>query len=91
MDNPKKLTLEVICLDKAEVDEEYVSGWGDDASQTNITGQVRKIIITKDGESQFGIRINDDGSIIITDYGHMCFETSVPQNLELTPAHPWED
>ena len=90
MSSPKDLKIEIICADKAEVDEEYLDGWGDDATQTNVSGKIMKLIITKDGKSQFGIRILDDGSIIITDYGHMCFETSMPRNLEFTPHHPWE-
>ena len=92
MSKPKTLTVEIICLDKAEAtDREPLTGWGEDASQINVTGKIRELMIKKDGDYQFAIRINDDGSIIITDHGHMCFETDVPQNLRLKPYHTWKD
>lgn len=86
--------LEVVltCADEKPVVgmPQYVSGWGDEGSETTIKGPVKEIRVDRNGKSQFGIRILDNGEIIITDYGHMCFEASVPQNVRFKPARPWK-
>ena len=85
------LEVVVTCTEKPIIGmPQYVSGWGDDGNEAKITGQVKEIRVDRNGKSQFGIRILDNGEIIITDYGHMCFETSVPQNVRFKPARPWK-
>jgi hypothetical protein len=67
------------------------SGWGDDAQSIEVTGKVAEINIVKDGKSQFGIYISDDGAIIITDYGNMMFQLELSKSLRFTPYKPWEE
>lgn len=85
-----KLTARIITGDTPTADVDYPpQGRGKDARETRVTGEIREIVIAKDGKSQFGIHILDNGEIILTDYGPMCFETAVPQNLRLVPTRPW--
>jgi hypothetical protein len=67
------------------------SGWGDDAQSIEVTGKVAEIKVTKDGKSQFGLRIQ--GRRIPGP--HRLREYAVPircrKNLLLTPYRPWEE
>lgn len=86
-----QMSIEVIVKENPKlVQTKKASGWGDNAHTVNVTGEIRKITISRDGESQIGIRIEDDGTITITDYSNRGYETSVPQNLTLTPRRPWK-
>lgn len=85
------LTVVVTCLDQPDIGTpREASGWGDDATETAVRGAVQEITISREGESQIGIRIMDTGEIVITDFGHLCYEMDVPRNVRFVPARPWE-
>lgn len=85
-----EMSIEVIVKENPKlVQTKRVSGWGDNAHSVNVTGEIRKITISSDGESEIGIRIEEDGTITITDYSNRGYETFVPRNLTLTPRRPW--
>lgn len=65
------------------------TGWGDDGCEVFIGGPVADIRVTREGQRQFSLRILGDGTLILTSYSGS-HETSVPQNLRLTPTRPWE-
>ncbi len=87
--NQKKLTVKVIATDKMTAGEMVrADGWGEQATTTELSGEIAQLIILKDGESQFGIRILEDGSIIITSY-RTYYTHYVNQNLHLNNERPW--
>ena len=90
----QKVDLEVVvtCADETPTVglPHFVTGWGEEGSETTVEGQVKEIRVDRNGEAQFGIQILDDGQIILTDYGHMCFKTAVPRNLRFVPTRPWK-
>ena len=63
--------------------------FGDDGTDTVVTGEIRRLVITRDGKSQFGISIGDDGRIILSDYGNMGFQTLIPGSVQYIPMNPW--
>lgn len=67
-------------------------GYGENAHEMKIStkGTIMNFRITLNGESQFGIHINEHGRLIITDYGSMCFEAAVPNNFTLEPRRKWK-
>ena len=82
--------MEITANDKPEVSlPRPASGWREDGHSMFVKGQIANIKITKDGKAQFGITIRGDGTICLTDYCGMGFHLFVPQNMILTPAHPW--
>lgn len=85
------LTLALVCKDRLSCEEPVdAPGWGDDASETLITGDIQEIIIVRKGEPQISIRIGADGTVWLHDMGGLCFETDVPRALKLTPYRKWE-
>jgi hypothetical protein len=87
-----ELKIELTATEPVKAGEpEHASGWGDDAQSIEVTGKVAEIKVTKDGKSQFGLRIQDDGSLVLTDYGNMLFQLDAGSNLWLTPYRPWEE
>lgn len=90
MEDRPRIGIELDATDKPEVSLPLpASGWGEDGHSIFVKGQIANIKITKDGEAQFGITIQKDGTICLTDYCGMGFRLFVPQNMTLTPAHPW--
>ena len=85
------LGVTVVCCDAGVVVEgpQWESGWGDHGSKTLIVGDVQEIRVDRNGQLQFGFRIMADGRIIITQYGNLCLQVAVPQNVSLVPARPW--
>ena len=65
-------------------------GWGDDGTHTSIHGAVREIRVARGGAVQFGLRILEDGSVIMTDYANMAFRLDAPRSLLLEPGNPWQ-
>jgi hypothetical protein len=87
----KPLSIVVSCADHPLVGlPEHTTGWGEDGSETTLTGEVKQILVDRDGESQFSIRILGDGQIIITDYTMGGFQTDIPRNLRLKPGRQWQ-
>lgn len=87
----KRVVVEIISLDGLEVGYPCrIGGWGEKATKTSAAGEVAQIIVRRGEESQFGIRILEDGSIIVTSYG-VLFEQSVDRNLRLTNVRPWKE
>jgi hypothetical protein len=88
----QNVTVKIISLNQANVTEPRErSGWGDEATVTEVAGQVAEIIIERDGKEQFGFRILENGAFIIQDLGGMHFEMDVPRGLKLKPSRPWKD
>ncbi len=88
----QNVTVKIVSVNQAEVTEpREISGWGDEATVTGVTGQVAEIIIERDGKKQFGFRILENGAFIIQDLGGMCFEMDAPRGLKLKPYRPWKD
>ena len=65
---------------------ERVDGWGEGVSRAKVAGRPLEIRIDRNGKAQFGIRVTEDGGLIITDYGSLCWETFVPQNIRFMPG-----
>ncbi len=84
------LSLSVVTLDSPTIYNNYADGYGEDAHETLIHGKVVNMQILKDGEPQIGIQINKDGTLVITDYASMCFQSIMPQNLHLKPLSGWD-
>lgn len=56
-------------------------GHGNNATETTVEGgAVRKIVIARDGEAQFGLAIWDNGEVSFTDYA--------PSSFVLNPRRP---
>ncbi len=89
-DEHPELTLSVVSLDIAEISTNHANGWGEKAIETQIHGKVVNLQILKKGDPQIGIQIQDNGGLIITDYGGMCFKSIMPQNFHLYPASGWD-
>ena len=88
-----KLFIELDSESKLEtvlLDGKY-DGFGDNGSQVQVAGEIRKITVSKNGFTQFAIWIGDDGSLQLTDYGSLCFQQSVGTNFRLTPSRTWRD
>jgi hypothetical protein len=71
------------------------SGWGHDARKVMVEGKVVEIMIRRDGEdgfggAEFGIRILEDGSVILTSYNSMLTTSLCERNLRLTNERPWK-
>lgn len=84
------LALRVITQGVPVVKTDKARNWGDSARETRIQGTVLEVAVERDNELQFGLRIMENGRLILTDYAHMGYQTSVPQNLTLEPTHPWK-
>jgi len=55
-----EMSIEVIVKENPKlVQTKKASGWGDNAHTVNVTGEIRKITIIRDGESQKCIRLSD--------------------------------
>lgn len=91
MSEQKSLRVELVSLDTPTVSHApYLSGWGEDAKQVNVEGKVANILIKKDGEAAIGIRILENGSLIITGYTTM-FHLNMSRNVVLENDRPWKD
>jgi hypothetical protein len=86
----KNLTVELISTSDTETHgPRKTSGWGKDGSIIEIKGEVAQIFIRRKGESEFSVRILEDGSIIVTNYKGVYTQT-VDSNLRLTNTRPWK-
>ena len=63
-------------------------GWGDEGHEMAILGPVANIRVSRDGDSEFSLRILDDGRLILT-YYNSGYTNSVPQNLQFIPYRLW--
>jgi len=77
----RKLEVQVACFDKPDIVINPTNGLGEYATETTVVGEVRQIIIEKDGKPQFGFCIQEDGTLVFTDYANMGFRTTVSNNL----------
>jgi len=87
----KKISVELVSLDKTsvKVPSEYVDGWGRESQRITVSGEIAQIEVRKGDKAQFGIRILEDGSIILTSYDSM-FSQDVDRNLRLKNEQPWK-
>jgi len=75
----RRVHVKATTTDTPTTEEQYASGWGNNARETTVTGDVRQITIEVDEDNRFGITV-DDGRIILTTYGR-ALSMLVPQNL----------
>jgi hypothetical protein len=85
----KEITVEISSLDSPTTSYRNVDGWGENAKEVQIVGELTQIKVSRNGESQFSIRICEDGQLILTSYKGP-YQTMVPQNLVLEPLQPWK-
>jgi hypothetical protein len=88
-----ELSVEIFTLEGLKsLETEPTSGWGagTDAQKTILKGQVVEIIVSKDDEPYVGLRILEDGSLILTGY-RARFTQPVDSNLSLKSIIPWKE
>lgn len=95
-DKYKQVTVELTAVGSLEAAESQpVSGWGDDANKLAVADKVVEIIVCrpKDGgkgrEAAFGIRILEDGSIILTSYRSLLSTSLSGSNISFENLRPW--
>jgi hypothetical protein len=66
----------------------HANGWGPDGEFVAVEGEVAEIRVERAGESECSIRIQDDGSLVITNY-RGGYEMRAPQRLHLRNTRPW--
>ena len=81
--------LEVITPKQPVVAYALARGWGKEATLTLVEGFPMSITIVRDGDPQITFRILEDGEIIITDHGHLCYTRRASMNERLYPERPW--
>jgi hypothetical protein len=86
---PPELSLEVITQQGVTMDSEDTSGWGEGAMKSTVEGQIMEITLLKDDKPFVGLRILEDGDLVLTSYGGP-FQTMVEQNLRLENMQPWK-
>lgn len=86
-----RLTVEVITTDTPTTEIKSISGWGDNAHNTNVTGEVQYFSVLKDGKRQFGFHILENGTLHFTDYANMCYQLTISNGTVLEPMAPWEN
>jgi hypothetical protein len=64
-------------------------GWGDGGQDLCVSGPIANILVSRNGQSEFSLRILGDGRLIFTNYRGL-YETTVTPNLMLRPDRPWE-
>lgn len=83
--------VEVVTVDKPEsTPAGEISGWGDTGHKSSITGKATQVVIKRDGKHQFGIRILEDGSVILTSYDSILTPQLWDRNLRFTNERPWK-
>jgi hypothetical protein len=89
---PRRYQIELISLDKTQHHNHPPGqGWPDEAESLTVGGLVRQITIRDtNGESIVSIRIRDDGELILSDLGNLCYSIDVTNPLYLRPSHPLE-
>ncbi len=90
MGNHKQITVKITAIDSIKISEvnKRIDGWGDEASGVDVSGKIVAMMVEKNGQSQFGVRILEDGSIIVTNYRGQ-YRTTVETNLRLENQRPW--
>ena len=95
---PHEITKDTLFLELESTNNLHVEkregkydGFGENGSVAYVSGEVKKITVTKNGFSQFSLWIDTDGKLTITDYAGLCFQQSMPQNLTLTPTRKWRE
>lgn len=83
-----KLGVEILSSGPVTVQEGDPIGWGEDGRAVYIEGEIGSIRISRDGESEYFLRILSDGRLILTTCrGRLT--TTLDTNLRLTPTHLW--
>jgi len=86
-----ELNLQIVSTDEIQIGKpQRGSGWGELSQEFFCKGRIVQMVIDKDGQSKVGFHILEDGSIIITDYGNMCFTFELSKNLTLKAERPWK-
>lgn len=64
-------------------------GWGDQGQDLCVHGAIAEIRVSRNGQSEFSLRILPSGDLILTNY-QGAYDTAVPQNLRLVPSRTWD-
>jgi len=87
----KEVQLEITTVDSPVVGPiKGVSGWGEHARSVTVSGRAVEIIVRRGDKSEFGIRILEDGSIILTGYNSLLTTELVVHSLRFENERPWE-
>ena len=90
IEQQKQVSVELIAggdLLPSEMKAAY--GWGANAKQMMVEGTIKHIVLSKDGKWEFGIRILEDGSLILTSY-NAGYTQVAERNMRLTNEIPWK-
>jgi hypothetical protein len=85
-----KIGCEIISRIKPDITVREAHGWREGAEKIIIKGDVLEFVTIVDDKPHLGIRIREDGDIIITQYGNQCFTHYVENNLRLRAERPLE-
>lgn len=84
------VSVEVVTVDKPHIDPaQEISGWGETGHVSIVTGKATEIIVKREGKHQFGLRILEDGSVILTSYDSLLTPQLWDRNLKFTNERPW--
>ena len=66
-----------------------IGGWGEDARETWVYGNVLELELWRGVDAQFSIRIMKNGDLILTDYQGRR-EIALDNNIRLVTTRPWK-
>lgn len=69
---------------------EATHGWGEGGQEVEVTGPVAQILVRRGKDAVFSVRVLEDGSLILTNYGSN-YTTMADRNLRLTNTVPWPE
>lgn len=94
MKKPKvKISTEIIFpanTPPCVVNEGGRSGWGPEYQSVTFAAQPVEFTVRVGERAGIGIRVKEDGSLIVTNYGGQ-FETIVEQNMHLSNSRSWKE
>lgn len=90
VEKQKSVAVEITFTDAIEsITSQPAGGWGENGVKSTIIGKAAQIIIRHNNESQFGIRIFEDGSIILQQYDAR-FTMSAEAQMRLEAVRKWK-
>lgn len=89
MSTKNKMSAHIVTEQKPVIKDERAHGWGENATNTVVEGEVMAITIALGNESQFMIRLHENGHLRITNYKGV-YVTGGLRNVELETNRPWK-
>lgn len=86
--SPAHFVVEIITDGTPHISDKRAFGWGDDATETKITGQPHEITIVRDGNPTLVISINEKGDVRLVNCEGM-FEHLFGSTIRLKNTRQW--